>query len=343
MGVKHLRTCLNKLLDSRDLQEEEAVEAFGSLLNPDVPDALVGAFLTALRMKGETEAELIASARAMHLVSRRVTCPDLELLDTCGTGGDGSSSLNISTMASIVCASLGQPVAKHGNRSVSSLCGSADIIEALGLTLESSPEAAERKLRGPGYAFLFAPHFHPATARVAAVRRQLGVRTIFNLLGPLLNPAGAKYQIIGVYDSSWSERMAKASAALGVQRSLIVQGHGGWDELTPWGDNQLTFWDGEQLTSWRLSPDELKLEDCQPEQTLGGTAAENLSATEEILSGAPHAAASIVCLNAAAALMVVEQPRLIREASAWNDTIQRCHQALRSGTTARFLETLRSA
>ncbi len=342
MGVKHLRVCLNRLLESRDLDEAEAVEAFSALLNPEVPDALVGAFLTALRMKGETEGELIASALAMRQVARKVSCPGLDLLDTCGTGGDGSSSLNISTMASLLCASLGQPVAKHGNRSVSSLCGSADIIEALGLDLESSPEVAQRKLEEVGYAFLFAPNFHPATARVAAVRRHLGVRTIFNLLGPLLNPANAKYQIIGVYDSAWSERMAKAAASLGVQRCLVVQGEGGWDELTPWGNSDLTFWDGHKLTRWSLSPDELDFRKCKLEDTLGGTAEQNLAATCQILREGSHPASSIVCLNAAAALMVAQQPDSIHQPSAWNQMISKCQAALENGRTAKFLESLKA-
>lgn len=302
----------------------------------------MGAFLTALRMRGESETELLGAATAMQNIARRFQIPELQLLDTCGTGGDGSSSLNISTMASLVCAALGVSVAKHGNRSVSSRCGSADILEALGVPLESDPETARERISKLGYAFLFAPQFHPHVAQVASVRKQLGIRTLFNLLGPLLNPAGANFQLLGVYEPTWMSAMARTSVQLGCQRCLCVHGAGGWDELTPWGNNLFVFCErSTELCEWSWDLRELGLPAVSPDDVRGGDANENLGATWQILRGQDHPGRVLVCLNAAAGLLLARQPSELREASAWKEAYASCCQALDSGKVANLIESLR--
>ena len=312
--MSHLRSSLRKLAEGKHLSAEEAEEAIGDLLAESTEDWLIASFLTALRVKGERDSELLGCARALRSHCRHVETGDRSVLDTCGTGGDGSSSLNISTMAALVAAAAGVPVAKHGNRSVTSRCGSADLIEALGMPLLKEPSLVVEHLDQFGFAFLFAPHFHPATARAGAIRRQLGFRTIFNLLGPLVNPARASYQVIGVFAPEWCLPVARVAGMLGVKSCLVVHGEGGWDELTPWGPSKLAWWKDGTVHESVLDPKALGIKHCCDDQLQGHSPSENATESELILRGQERPASEVVALNAAAGLMAAGQTQTWPEA-----------------------------
>ena len=333
--MNHLQYCLHQLAAGRDLSEEEAEQAIYGLVQESTHEALVAGLLTALRVKGESERELLGCARALRSMCRTVDTGDRLVLDTCGTGGDGSSSLNISTLAALVLASAGVAVAKHGNRSVTSRCGSADLIEALGLPLLREPDQVLEHLDRFGFAFLFAPHFHPATARVGAVRRELGIRTVFNLLGPLVNPARASFQVIGVFAPEWCAPVAKVAGLLGVKSCLVVHGEGGWDELTPWGPSRLAWWKEGELIESILDPRSLDLLPGGGDKVQGHSPVQNALESERVLRGELHPATAVVALNAAAGLLVAGR------ASSWLEAYQEALSLLRSGRAWKLVENLR--
>jgi anthranilate phosphoribosyltransferase len=301
-----LRAALERLLAGSDLSATEAERALGLLASPATPPALQAAFLVALRAKGESVEELVGCARGMLALARGPIPWRGELLaDTCGTGGDGTGSFNLSTAAALVVAALGVPVAKHGNRSVSSRCGSADVLEALGVPFARDPEEAGRELARHGFAFLFAPHFHPAVAAIGPVRRELGVRTVFNLLGPLVNPARPTHQLLGACTAEAAERLAGAAARLGARRVFVVHGHGGFDEATPCGPFVLFECTPGRVERRELDPRDFGLRPCRPEELAGGDARANAERLRALLAGERGPLRDAVCLNAALVLLLV--------------------------------------
>jgi anthranilate phosphoribosyltransferase len=291
--MKELNALLEKLLARTDLEEDEAGQLMVALTREDLPPALAAALLIALRAKGETAAEVRGFARAMRGLARKPDVPpDAPTLDIVGTGGDGSGSLNLSTGASLLAAACGIPVVKHGNRSVSSRSGSADVLEALGMRLPADAAEAGACLAATGYTFLFAPHFHPAMKAVAPVRKAMGVRTVFNLLGPLTNPAAPPYLLLGAFSPAAARLMAEALAGFeGLERAFVVHGAPGWDEATPVGPFVLYEVRGEEVSETTRDPAEWGLARCTAEDLAGGDADVNAARLRAALEGedtGPH-------------------------------------------------------
>jgi anthranilate phosphoribosyltransferase len=301
-----IKTAINKVMNGESLDVAEAEEVMAQIMAGEATPAQIGSYLTALRMKGETVPEITGSVRAMRrsAVPVRPAVSPAELVDTCGTGGDGAGTFNISTTAAFVVAGTGQKVAKHGNRSVSSKSGSADVLLALGVNLELTPEQVAQAIDRVGIGFLFAPKLHPAMKHAIGPRRELGVRTIFNILGPLTNPAGAQAQVIGVYDEQLTEPLAQVLAELGSRGAFVVHGHGGLDELTTTGPNRVSRLQQGQVVTETLDPAELGFAPANPADLAGGAAEENAEITRSILAGQETGPRrDVVLLNAAAALV----------------------------------------
>jgi anthranilate phosphoribosyltransferase len=285
------------------LTEDEAGRVFGQLLSGRASEDEIQAFLIALSARKPTTAEFVGAVAAMKAQMRGITAPPMAI-DLCGTGGDGLGTLNISTAVSFVVAAAGVPVAKHGNRSMSSKSGAADILEALGVKIDLLPEAAERTLREIGIVFLFAQTHHPAMRHVAKARQAIGKRTIFNLLGPLANPAGVKRQLVGVFAKEWLEPYAEALRALGCERAMVVHGRDGLDELTTTDITYAVTLEDGAIARTEIVPEDAGLKRSSLEALRGGGAAENAQALRALLKGEKSAYRDIVVLNAAAALMV---------------------------------------
>jgi anthranilate phosphoribosyltransferase len=264
----------------------------------------IAGLIVGMRMKGETIEEIVGCAEAMREAAVCLDVPADGLVDTCGTGGDGAGTFNISTAAALVAAGAGVPVAKHGNRSVSSSCGSADVLEALGVTLLNDHERLATCLEQAGITFMFAPFQHPAMQHAAGPRRELALRTIFNLLGPLTNPAGARRQVVGVYDPALVPVLAEVLGRLGAERALVVHGAGGIDELSTLGPSNMAEWDGCRIQVYEVDPEALGIDVALPHQIAGGAAEHNAARIQGILDGERGPAADIVLLNAAAAIYV---------------------------------------
>jgi anthranilate phosphoribosyltransferase len=293
---------LTALIRRRPLTETEAADSIDSILDGAWTDAQIGAFLAALAAKGETIDEVAGAARAMRRKAVRVQCLAPAVVDTCGTGGDGSGTFNISTTTAFVVAGAGVAVAKHGNRSVSSACGSADVLEALGLNLQVHPEIMEQALNEIGAAFLFAPLYHGAMKHAMPARKQLGVRTLFNMLGPLANPAGATAQLLGVYAPALTEMFAAVLQRLGIRRAYVVHGHDGLDEISICAPTRVSELRDGAVKTYDLSADHFFGEWADPESLQGGDAARNAALLKGVLSGETGPRRHIVLLNAAAAL-----------------------------------------
>jgi anthranilate phosphoribosyltransferase len=298
-----LKALLPGLTSGAALEPQAARAAFAAIMSGEEPPAAIAAFLTALRMRGETVSDIVAAAGTMRANALRVSAP-ADAIDMCGTGGDGAHTLNISTAATFVVAGLGVPVAKHGNRAQSSRTGAADVLEALGVRIGLSPDAAAQCLREAGSVFLFAQTHHPAMRHVAPVRAALGFRTIFNLLGPLSSPAGVTRQLIGVFSAQWLEPMAEALRELGCRHALIVHGSDGLDEITTTGPTSAVELSNGTIRSLTISPGALGLPLVDGAALKGGDAAFNAAALREVLNGAPGPYRDVVCLNAAGGLMV---------------------------------------
>lgn len=325
MKREPIRDALARLARGEDLDEEQAYDAMAAVMEGDVSPSLVAGFLMGLRGKGETVAEIVGCARAIR--ARSAPFPGMRpgLVDTCGTGGDGSGTFNISTTAAFVAAGAGAAVAKHGNRAISSATGSADVLEALGVEVSMDGREASAALDAAGITFLFAPVFHSAMRHAGPVRRELGVRTIFNLLGPLCNPAGASAQVLGVFDAALVRPVAEALAGLGARRAMVVHGSGGLDELSISGPSHVAEWDGETIRERTVDPAELGLERRRLDELRGGSAVMNATLTRIALGDAgqpdaalppganPAAARDVVVLNAAAALVVAERAGDLRD------------------------------
>lgn len=295
---------LPKLLTGEDLSAEESGHLFERLVLGRLSDAEIASVLVALRMKGETTEEMIGAARALGGAAEGFSRPDGLFADCCGTGGDSSGIINISTAAAFVAAACGLPVAKHGNRSVSSKCGSADVLEALGARIDVPRATSEAMLREVGFAFLFAPAYHPGMKHAAPVRRALGVRTVMNLLGPCINPARPRVQLLGVADPTLMRRIANTLQALGVERALVVHG-AGLDELSLHGDSRAIRVDDNGLTELTIAPEDAGLEPAPLKALVGGDAEENAKRLRAIFDGQGHRAErDMVALNAGALLHV---------------------------------------
>jgi anthranilate phosphoribosyltransferase len=297
-----IQEAISLLLAGEDLDRAQARGVMGEIMSGEATQAQIGGFLVALRAKGETVGEITGCAEAMreHVVPIRTTREDV--VDVVGTGGDGARTFNISTTSAIVAAGAGAAVAKHGNRAVSSVSGSADVLEALGLTLEQTPERIAESIDRLGFGFMFAPAHHPAMRHAAPVRRELGTRTVFNVLGPLTNPAGVRAGIFGVYSPELVRTIADVLAALGTHRAFVVHGAYGIDELSPAGPNAVCEIVDGVVRERTIDPGELGIDRCDPDELQGGTAEENARTAREIFAGAPGAKRDAVRLNAAGAI-----------------------------------------
>jgi anthranilate phosphoribosyltransferase len=329
-----IKEALGWLLEGRDLTREEARTVMGEIMRGEATPAQMGGFLIALRAKGETADEIAGCAEAMreHVLPVRPSREDV--VDVVGTGGDGARTFNISTTAAIVAAAAGAGVAKHGNRAISSVSGSADLLEALGLALEQPPERIAESIDRLGFGFMFAPVHHRAMRHAAPVRRELGTRTVFNVLGPLTNPAGARAGIFGVYGRSLVRTIADVLAALGTRRAFVVHGAHGIDELSPAGPNAVAEVVDGEVRERTIDPLELGIERCAPGDLAGGTAEENARTAREVLGGAPGPKRDAVLLNAAGAIAAAGHANDLREGLAL------AGEAVDSGRAAERLEEL---
>jgi anthranilate phosphoribosyltransferase len=327
-------TGLPLLLERRDLPDEIVSAAITDLTAGQFDEAEATALLIALRMKGESASELAAAVRVLRGVMHKLDCPSRPVLDTCGTGGDGSGTFNISTATAFVVAAAGVPVVKHGNRSVSSRSGSADVLAALGVPIESGPDWARQTLETLGVAFCFAPHFHPALAKVAALRRKLGVRTIFNLLGPLLNPAAAEHQLLGVGRAELLDPMAGALARLGTHDALLVCGRDGLDEVSLAGPTLVRRVRDGRVESFEWAPADFGLEPVTADSIRADDPEASGAMIRDVLAGAAGPARRIVLANAAAALLVTGRVKSLP------DGVHVAARAIDSGAAGRLVDAL---
>ncbi len=328
-----LTKAIDRLAQREDLSADEAAEVLGEIMRGDVGDVQIAAFLIALRAKGETADELAGLARTMRELATPVTTTRDDLLDTAGTGG-GRMTLNVSTTAALIAAGAGCAVAKHGNRSATGLSGSADVLEALGAKLDLGPDHVARCIEEAGFGFMFAPAHHGATRHVVPVRKELGVRTIFNFLGPLTNPAGATRQLIGVSDAAYQETIAGALARLVARRALVVSSQDGLDELSTSGTTRVVEVDAGALRTYEVSPGDVGLADSSPEDVAGGTPAANAETTRRILAGEAGPRRDLAVLNAGAAILVGGR------AEDLEGGVRAAEAAIDSGAAARALNEL---
>ncbi|HEX6491591.1 MAG TPA: anthranilate phosphoribosyltransferase [Gaiellaceae bacterium] len=329
-----IQRALERLLAGRDLGRGEAREAMGSIMRGEATPAQIAGFLIALRAKGETAPEIAGCAEAMREHVSTVRPRRNDLVDTAGTGGDGARTINLSTAAALVAAAAGAGVAKHGNRAVSSACGSADVLEALGFELELPGERIARSIDELGFGFLFAPLHHPAMRHAASVRRELATRTVFNVLGPLTNPARARAQLVGVYAPELVGTIAEVLAQLGADRAYVVHGAAGIDELSPAGPNLVCEVVDGELREQRLDPLELGVPRCAPEELRGGSPQENAAAIRGVFRGENGGRRSAVLLNAAGAIAAGGLAGDLREG------LELAREAVDSGAAAERLERL---
>ncbi len=302
-----IKELIKKITEFKDLTPEETENLFSLLMKGELTDAQIGAVLIGLKMKGETVDEISSAAKIMRQNAVKVPVKDKSrLIDTCGTGGDKVNTFNVSTITAFVVAGAGVKVAKHGNRSVSSKCGSADIMEALGVNIEMSPEKAAKALEEIGLAFLFAPIYHPAMKNVISQRREIGVRTIFNILGPLSNPAEAKYQLMGVYDEKLVEPLSRVLVNLGIERAFVVHGMEGLDEVSITGETLVGEVNDGEINIYTVKPEDFGLKSASLQDIQGGDLEYNLKIALSILEGKDNSPKTdFVAINAAFALKVV--------------------------------------
>ena len=343
-----IKQAITKLINQENLSEAEMQACMEEMLNGTAPPVLVGSFLTALRMKGETVEEITTAAQVArgqarridvsnHLVNldrEEINLDDETILDTCGTGGDGTNTFNISTATALVAAGAGLRVAKHGSRCVSSACGSADVLEQLGVNLDVPPTAVETCIREIGIGFLYEPLFNTAMARIAEVRRQLGFRTLFNLLGPLTNPAGASIQVLGVYDPGLTEKMAGVLKQLGTREAFVFCGEGTLDEISICGPTRMTHLRHQAIKTFEMTPEAFGIPRATPADIRGGSARENARIIRDILKGEKGPRRDVVLVNAAAAFVAAGLDPDFKAG------IQRAAQSIDSGRAGEKLEAL---
>lgn len=330
-----VREALHRAARGENLSEQEAVSAMGEILRGESPPALIGGLLVALRMKGETVDEVVGFARAMRAAAAKVTSPGIDparLVDTCGTGGDGLHTFNISTVAAFVVAGAGVAVAKHGNRSISSRCGSADVLEALGADVNLPPQRTAESIEKVGFGFLFAPAVHPAMRHAGPVRAELKMRTVFNMLGPLTNPAGAGAQVMGVFDGRLARLLAEAVQRLGATRAFVVHGADGLDEISTAGPTLLVEVSGEGVTERTVQPADFGLPESDSGSLSGGDAQQNAGIVRSILEGETGPRREIVLANASAALVAAGV------AGDFRTGVLRAEESIDSGAARRKIE-----
>lgn len=331
-----IQDALKRVVEGKDLTEAEAITVMTQIMDGEASPPMIAALLTALRMKGETPEEVTGFARVMREKAVRIRPSREGLVDTCGTGGGGLTTFNISTTAAFVVAGAGVPVAKHGNRGMTSACGSADVLEALGICITCSPERIAACVDQAGIGFMFAQAHHPAMKHAAPVRRELGFRTVFNLLGPLTNPAGATAQVIGVYDPSLTELLILALRNLGSRRAFVVHGLDGLDEFSTLGSTRVTELDGSIVRTYEMTPDEVGLPTAAAADIAdAGSSEGNATLAREVLQGQPGPRRDIVLLNAAAALVAGGAAGSLREG------IELATRAIDSGAAAERLQQMR--
>ena len=343
-----IKEAIAKVVRGRDLNEKEMEAAMEEVMSGRASPAQIGSFITALRMKGETVDEITGAARVMRSKARmiqlnnhqvnidrdEINLDDETILDTCGTGGDGTSTFNVSTATAFVAAGAGVRVAKHGNRAVSSRCGSADVLAELGVNLDITGSSVERCIREVGIGFLYAPLFHGAMKYAAVPRREIGLRTIFNLLGPLTNPAGASAQVLGVYSQDLTEKMAHVLGRLGSREAFVVCGEGTYDEISVCGPTRVSHLKGGAVKTYQMTPEEYGLGRSRPEAVRGGSARENACIIRQLLDGERGAKRDMVLLNAAAAFVAAGLD------ADFHQGIQRAEQSIDSGSAREKLDAL---
>lgn len=304
---------LNKIIRKKDLNETEMSYMINEIFSGSITDAQVGAFMAALATKGETALEVAGAARAMRNKAVRIQVSASNVVDTCGTGGDGAKTFNISTTTAFIVAGCGATVAKHGNRSVSSQCGSADLLEALGVKIDVNPEIVEEAINEIGIGFMFAPMYHGAMRYAAKARKEVGIRSIFNMLGPLTNPAGANCQLLGVYAPELTEMFAGALHFLGAKRVFVVHGHDGLDEISICAPTRISELKNGMIRTYDITPEQFFEKKANPEDLIGGDVKTNVEITKRILNGEKGPRRDIVVLNAAAALVAVDKAQDLKE------------------------------
>ncbi|MEN6486070.1 MAG: anthranilate phosphoribosyltransferase [Syntrophobacteraceae bacterium] len=329
-----IRDSLKKIVLRQDLDEAEMSSVMSEIMSGEATDSQIGAFMGALATKGETFSELAGAARAMRRKATRIQVTADTVVDTCGTGGDRSHTFNISTTAAFIVAGCGVTVAKHGNRSVSSRCGSADLLEALGVRLDVPPEGVEEAVGEVGIGFLFAQIFHGAMRYAAKARKEVGIRSIFNMLGPLTNPAGANCQLLGVYAPELTEVFADALRLLGARRAMIVHGHDGLDEITVCAPTRITELKDGLTRTYEVTPEQLLGRRAERGDIGGGGPEENARITRSVLDGKPGPCRDVSVLNAAAALMAAGV------ADGFADGIRRAEASIDSGAARGKLDAL---
>jgi len=325
---------LAKIVSRQNLSEAQIGEMLTDILGGRITDAQVGAFMAALATKGETFEELAGAARAMRRKARRIQARETTVVDTCGTGGDAAKTFNISTTTAFVVAGCGVTVAKHGNRSVSSQCGSADVLEALGVKLDTDPEIVEEAVQEIGIGFLFAPVYHSAMKHAARARKEVGLRSIFNMLGPLTNPAGANCQLLGVFAPELTEMFARALLLLGAKRAFVVHGHDGLDEISVCAPTRVTELSEGMIRTYDIDPADYFGETAPAAALAGGDPEKNAAITRAVLSGETGPARNVVLLNASAALVAAGRARDLK------DGVEAAAGAVDSGAAAEKLDAL---
>jgi anthranilate synthase/phosphoribosyltransferase len=328
-----IKEAIKSVIENRDLSEEAAVNVMDEIMEGGATDAQIASFITALRLKGETVAEISAFAKVMREKSVKIMPESKNLVDTCGTGGDGSGSFNISTAAAFVAAGAGVKVAKHGNRSVSSKAGSADVLEALNVKIDLSPEDVARSIDEVGLGFLFAPKLHPAMKYAIGPRREIGVRTVFNILGPLTNPASAAYQIMGVYEESLVEKLASVLRHLGVKRGFVVCSRDGLDEISISAPTLIAHINGKAIKVKKFSPKDVGYKISKKDTVMGGSALDNANIIKNIFSGLKGPQRDIVCLNAGFAIAACSNVSI-------KDGVRFAEESIDSGSALQTLENL---
>jgi len=332
-----MRELLNKVIEGSELSPKEAEELMRDIMTGGATPAQMGAFLTALSIRGETSSEIASFARVMRSFCQKVELPPAikaRAVDTCGTGGDLTGTFNISTVAAFVVAGAGVPVAKHGNRAVSSKSGSADVLEKLGVKIDLGPDGVKRCIEKAGIGFMLAPAFHPAMKFVAGVRGELGVRTVFNILGPMVSPADVKHQVYGVYDYRMTEKLANVLKELGSHHALVVHGMDGLDEISTIGKTRVSELKNGKISTYYIHPKEFKIPLAKKSDLLGDGPEENAQIASHILNGARGPKRDIVVFNAAAAIFAADAAKSIREGVAM------AAESLDSGKAADSLKKL---
>ncbi|HNT35860.1 MAG TPA: anthranilate phosphoribosyltransferase [bacterium] len=325
---------LKKVVSNQSLSAQESHEAMTIIMDGEATPAQIAGYLVSLRMKGETPEEIVGAARAMREHATPVDVGDLFVVDTCGTGGDAKGTINVSTLAAFIAAGAGVSIAKHGNRAASSRCGSADLLAGLGVNLDLAPEQVAECIKTIGIGFLFAPKLHQAMKHAIGPRREMGIRTIFNVLGPLTNPANAKAQLMGVFDETLVEPLAEVLCLLGSEHAMVVHGYGGYDEISSTGPTKIAEAKNGSIHLWTLDPKDLGVPYANSRDLLGGDVNQNIAITRRILDNELSPCLDLVVLNAAAAIVVGKKAEDMREG------IEVARKSVASGSAREKLQQL---